>query len=347
MWTPTAKAALTPALSIMQSIVTDQARLRESNQPDSALTTPTVAVTPGYDTQATQKLNAYYFGDHQTASEVRTKIFTYLAKYVGEEIDTVEKELVGDTAGNAPAVSSQLADSLKGMEADVRDGLRTSLDNFSQGGQSLQATAARMLMTLDLDVLSNDKKITKYLEQMIGFDLGTMNAKDILTAFVDPDGKENDKLRSIISNALAGTDGSKAMQRLGDAAKGLHSVEETKQDIEDVKPYDEVDEETKEEDKSDIKTAKAYDTLNEARDFIEGAAEDDVTLAEVKAAIEAAKSAATPGGTPTSSTVETDAEPDPADADHDKTSLSEDRWGYGDQDDETNIRHTGTTALYL
>jgi hypothetical protein len=347
MLTPTAKAALAPALSIMQSIVTDQARLRDSDQPNAGLTTPTVAVTPGYDTQATQKLNAYYFGDHQSASEVRTKVFTYLAQYVGEQIDTVEKETGGEAVGNAPAASSQLANSLKGMEADVRDGLRASLDNFSQGQQSLQATAARMLMTLDLDTLSNDSKITKYLEQMIGFDLGTMNAKDILTAFVDPAGKENDKLRSIISNALAGTDGSKTMQRLDDAAKGLRSVEETKQDIEDVKPYDEVDEETEEEDKSDIKTAKAYATLNETREFIEEVAEDDGTLAEAKAAIEAAKTATKSAGTPTSSTGETDAEPDPADANDDKTSPAEGHWGYGDQDDGTNIRPTGTAALYL
>ncbi|MDZ7600487.1 MAG: hypothetical protein U1A06_03835 [Hoeflea sp.] len=327
--------------------MTDQARMREVDQPDAAFKTPTVAVTPGYETQATQKLNAYYFGDHQSASEVRTKIFTYLAQYVGGQIDAVEKEKAGEAAGNAPAASSQLANSLKGMEADVRGGLRASLDNFSQGRQSLQATAAKMLMTLDLDVLSKDTKITRYLEQMIGFDLGGMSAKDILTAFVDPDGKENEKLRSIISNALAGTEGSKTMQRLDDAAKGLRSVEETKRDIEDVKPYDEVDEETKEEDKSDIKIAKAYDTLTETKAFIDAVREENAELAQVKAAIGAAKGATTSANTPTSPTEDTDADPDPADADDDKISSAEGRWGYGDQDDGLDIGHTGTAALYL
>ena len=347
MLTPTAQAAFAPALSIMQSIVTDQARLREADQPDAAFKTPTVAVTPGYDTQATQKLNAYYFGDHQSAAEVRTKIFTYLAQYVGKQIDAVEKQETGEPAGDASAASSQLAANLKGMDADVRSGLRASLDNFSQGRQSLQATAIKMLMTLDLDVLSKDTKITRYLEQMIGFDLGGMSAKDILTAFAEPDGKENDKLRSIISNALAGTDGSKTMQRLDDAAKGLRSVEETKRDIEDVKPYDDVDEETKEEGKADIKIAKAYDTLTETKAFIDAVREENAELALAKAAIEAAKGATTSGDTPTSPTEDTDAEPDPADADDDKTPSAEGGWGYGDRDDGIDIGHTGTAALYL
>ena len=347
MLTPTAQAAFAPALSIMQSIVTDQARMRQSDQPDAVGSTPTIAVTPGYDTQATQKLNAYYFGDHQSAAEVRTKIFTYLAQYVGGQIDAVDKGTAGEAAGNAKAASSQLANSLKGMEADVRGGLRASLDSFAQGRQSLQATAAKMLMTLDLDVLAKDTKITKYLEQMIGFDLGGMSAKDILTAFVDPAGKENDKLRSIVSNALAGQDGSKTMQRLDDATRGLRSVEETKRDIEDVKPYDEVDEETKEEDKADIKIAKAYDTLTETKAFIDAVREENAELVLAKAAIEAAKDATTSADTSSSPTQDTGSDPDPADTDGDKTASAGGIWGYGDPDEETDIRHLDTAPLYL
>lgn len=347
MLTPTAQAAFAPALSIMQSIVTDQARLREADKPDAIGRTPTVTVTPGYDTQTTQRLNAYYFGDHQSAAEVRTKIFTYLAQYVGKQIDAVEKQEAGEPAGDASAASSQLAANLKGMDADVRDGLRASLDNFSQGRQSLQATAIKMLMTLDLDVLSKDTKITRYLEQMIGFDLGGMSAKDILTAFAEPDGKENDKLRSIISNALAGEQGSKVMQRLDDAVNGLRSVAETKRDIENVKPYDEVDEETKAEDKDDIKTAKAYDTLNETKAFIETMRDEYAELAKAKAVIEAAKGATASADAPASETEETEADPDPANAGGEKDLPAESGWGYGDQDDGIDIGHTGTAALYL
>lgn len=345
MLTPTAKAALSPALSIMQSIMNDQARMQ---QPDQSIgKTPSVAVTPGYSTQTTQKLNAFYFGDHQSVTEVRAKIFNYLADYLGKQIDAVENENAGKPAGDNPSASKELTESLKDMDVDVRGGLRTALNNYAEGRQSLQATAIRMLMTLDLDVLSKDTKITKYLEQMIGFDLHGMSAGDILKAFVDPGGKEDDKLRSIVSNALAGEQGSKTMQRLDDASKGLRSAAETKRDIADVKPYDDVDEETKEEDRQDINTAKAYDALKETRDFIDAVAEENLALAKAKAAIEAAKTAGKPTEPSTVPTSEDGDGSEVSEADGKKDAAAKGGWGYGETAEHPGNRHSQTEPLYL
>tara|TARA_R110002020_G_scaffold96186_25_gene230634 strand:+ start:2865 stop:3896 length:1032 start_codon:yes stop_codon:yes gene_type:complete len=340
---PATNAALSPALSIMQSIVADQARLQEQDRPTAPGTTPTVAVTPGYSTQATAKLNAYYFGDHQRASEVQAKIFTHLAQYVGQQIDAVEAEEAGAAA---PTGGTSLKSSLKAMDEDVRGGLRTALNDFAEGKRSIQSTALKMVMTLDLDALSKDSKIVKYLEQLIGFDLKGMSAKDILQSFVDPGGKESDKLRSIVSDALAGQDGSKTMQRLEDASRGIRSVEETKREVEDVKPYDEVDDETKEEDRKDISIAKAYEALTQTRDLIDTAQQQDTELAKAKAAIEAAKQAPPPADQAAASEADESGGTDGSDADGTDAADSE-GWGYRDQDDKTGDEQPGAVALYL
>ncbi len=347
MLTPTAKTALSPALSIMQSIVTDRARLQQLDKTDAFGNSPNVAVTPGYSTQTTQKLNAYYFGDHQSVTEVQAKIFSYLAEYVGKQLDTVENEIGGKPAGETATANKELSDSLKGMETDVRSSLRTTLNDFAEGKQSLQATAIKMVMTLDLDVLSKDTKIGRYLEQMIGFDLHGMSAKDILMSFADPGGKESEKLRSIISDALAGQDGSKVMQRLDDASKGLRSVEETKRDIEDVKPYDEVDDETKQEDKEDLKTAKAYDTLNDTKNFVDTVKEEEVALAEAKAAIEMAKGSAKPKETSTPPTSEEGTGSDDLEADGKNDAGVNRVWGYWESTDQPGNQNSDNAQLYL
>ncbi|OCW57079.1 hypothetical protein [Hoeflea olei] len=285
MMLPTATTALSPALSIMQSIVSDQERGLQPGTPgDDGM--PNVAVTPAYDTRSTQKLNDFYFGDHQRASEVQAKIFNALVQYMDKQIGAAENPDAPDT--ETPHASAALTDSLEEMDGDVRQGLKASLADYTEGRQSIQATATRMLMTLDLDVLSTDRTITRYLEQMVGFDLKGMSAKEILEAFADPGGKESNKLTAIISDALAGEEGSKVRQRLEDATKGLRSAEETQRDIEDVKPYDEVDQETKDEDQDDLKLAKAFDTLTDTRALAEAATEQEADLAKAKIAIERA-----------------------------------------------------------
>lgn len=347
MLTPSANAALSPALSIMQSIIAGQAQMHRPDQPAAIGQTPNVAVTPGYSTQTTQKINAYYFGDHQSVSEVQAKIFTYLAQYVGKQIEAVENGKTGNPAGDAPGASAELTKDLKDMDDDVRGSLGAALTEFAEGRKSIQATAFKLLMTLDLDSLSKDTKFTKYLEQMIGFELHGMNVKDILMSFVDPDGKESDKLRSIVSNALAGEAGSKVLQRLDDASKGLRSVEETRRDIEDVKPYDEIDEETDEENRQDIKTAKAYETLNETLESIDVATEESVALAEAKAAIEAAKDTSKPTETSPAPSPEDDKESDASGADDENDAAVAGMRGYWEQVEKANNHHSETTALYL
>ncbi|WP_161784983.1 hypothetical protein [Hoeflea sp. BAL378] len=327
---PATTSALSPALSIMQSIVADQALRQEQDRPVAPGAAPTVAVTPGYSARVTEKLNAYYFGDHLRVSEVQARIFTHLAQYVGQQIDAVEAEEAGDPSG-ASSAGTALKNSLKAMDADARGGLRNALDEFAEGKRSVQSTALKMFMTLDLDVLSKDSKITRYLEQLIGFDLHGMSAEDILKSFVDPGGKENDKLRSIVSNALAGQDGSKAMQRLEDASTGIQSVDDTKREVEDVKPYDEVDDETKEEDQKDIRIAKAYAALTEAREMIDAARQQDAELAKAKAEIEAAGQVTRPADEPVA---DENGAPDGSDADGDADPAYGNGWGYRDQDEK-------------
>lgn len=323
---PTAASTLSPALSIMQSIVSSQERAQQDYSSANGHT-PNVAVTPAYSAQTTQKLNDFYFGDHQRASEVQAQLFGYLSQYMEKQIDAVENP--GTTAEGTPRASSELTDSLAAMDADVRASLKNTLSGYSEGRQSMQATATKMLMTMNLDVLAKDRTITRYLEQMIGFDLKGMTAKDILQAFADPTGAENDKLDRIISDALAGEEGSKVRQRLDDAVKGLRSVAETRYDIEDIKPYDEVDDETKEEDKNDLELAKAFDTLNETRDYIEDVHAEEAELTEAKVAIELAAL--------TTGTDDADSKPDAAE---DATA------GAGEADDSPDEKAQGAGTLY-
>lgn len=295
MWMPASKLALSPALSIMQSIVSQQADAQQNARETDSNLIPNVRVASANSPQTTEKLNDYYFGDHMSVTEVQVKLFGYLASYLNKQISAQDDAAA---AGEAPDTTTELSRHLASMDQGKRESLGTALGGFDNTGDSARGLALKISLNFNLDELSRDKKIENYLEQMIGFDLKGMTVADLVKSFLDPEGSENQKVRDVISEALAGQHGSKASQRLEDATKGPRTVEETKRDIADKKVYDEVDAETKAEDEADIDTAKAFETLNEVSTNIESADETEQQEAAPKPAAEQSAAAANTDETP-------------------------------------------------
>ncbi len=275
-------STLMPALSIMQSIVSDQVKGVRSLFGDQVEAGATVGVTPSNDTAKTQKLNDYYFGDHMTVTEVMVKLFTHLGDYLADRIDArTSLEAAAPDQATLPVVSATER-SIATMDKDVRSDLSARLRDFDGASASATELAFRIARNFDLDALGRDRKLSAFLEQRIGIDLGSINAGDLVRAFMDPDGDAARKLRGQIGEALAGQAGSKVMQRLEDAASGVKSVEETKAEARSKDAWDEVDEETKQEDVDDVKTAKALETLSGLSDAIDEAS-DAIKEAEAEA----------------------------------------------------------------
>jgi len=299
-----------PALSIMQSIVSDQVASMKLVFGDPAHPRPALGVTPANDTAKTQKLNDYYFGDHMTVTEVMVKLFGHLGDYLANRIDARTSLAADDLQQAAPAVFSTFDRSIAAMDADSRSDLSARLRDFDGASASATELAFRVARHFDLDALGRDRRLSAYLEQMTGIDLGSIDGGDVVRAFMDPEGDAARKLRNQIGDALAGQTGSKVMQRLEDAASGVKSVEETKAATENKNAWDEIDEETKEEDVKDVKTAKASETLASVADAFD-AASDAVKDAEAEARRIAAEIEA--GRTVTGTQADAEIESEPTD----------------------------------
>ncbi|MCY0150229.1 hypothetical protein OEG84_21605 [Hoeflea sp. G2-23] len=291
----------------MQSIVSQQADAQQSARETDSNLIPNVRVASANSPQTTEKLNDYYFGDHMSVTEVQVKLFGYLATYLNKQISAQDDAAA---AGEAPDTTTELSRHLASMDQGKRESLGAALGGFNNTGDSARGLALKISLNFNLDELSRSKKLENYLEQMIGFDLKGMTVADLVKSFLDPEGSKNQKVRDVISEALAGQHGSKVSQRLEDAIKGLRSVAETKQDIADKKPYDEIDAETKAEDEADIDTAKAFETLTKVSSDIESADETKQQEAVPIPAAEQSAAAAARDETPADTS-----EPDESDSD--------------------------------
>lgn len=303
-----------PAVSIMQSIVDDQARLDQANRPGLPGSEQPTSGAPGKPSVASARvLEEVYFGSHTTATEAMVHLFKQVARHLTDAMDAVEAGKVA--AAGATAVHEAVAD----LDADDRTFLSSALQQSLDGSGSLQQAAFAIAMTVDLEKLSMDGKLLRDLEKTIGFSLDGMTVTDLIAAFADPYGKAAEKVRDVISEGLAGQVGSKAMQRLEDAAQGPKTVDEAKNDAVEKRPYDEVDAELKEEDEADIDAARVMETLGLVRDAAEAAVDDEsqpadkTELAAVKAWIEAIREKG--------DTEPADEEPDPGDPAEDEQSL--------------------------
>ncbi|PWW01558.1 hypothetical protein DFR52_102221 [Hoeflea marina] len=264
--------SVSPTLSIMRSIIEEQDEAAaEANAKDEDRQQPTVEVNAKPSKLQSQVLENYYFGDHMTVNAAMAKL-----------MDGVVQDLTDKAAKRGEPIDLGRAD---GSE------------------KSYQQIAARIQRTVNMDDLAADKTLMKKLETILGVKLTGMTAVDLVNAFADPEGKAAEKVRGVVSEALAGQAGSKVMQRLDDVTKGPRSVDEVEQDAQSKEVYDEVDNETKAEDQADIAMAKVFETLGEVVD--RGMAAEEET----------APTAPDTGSTP----VEAGGEAGPAEADEAET----------------------------
>lgn len=273
-------AMVSPALTVMRSIIDtqDEAAKTLNRSPfDLNGELETGSSKPKLSTEA---LNQIYFGDHVSITEAKIKLISYVNRYVASAIDAqTSHEAQG---GEGPAGSSVTAKLVENLDFEERTSLRQSLQTDISDMDSAIKTATRISLSFNLDRLSADRDMMKYLEQMMGMKLDGLSVADIIKSFLDPDGKSAGKVNSVISKGLAGQTGSKVMQRLEDAAAGPKTVAEAKKDAVEKSDFEEVDDETKAEDKSDIDTARAMETLGRViagQDTVDGKELDDATTA--------------------------------------------------------------------
>lgn len=241
-----------PALSVMQSITAMQARLLREDAPAS-LAGPAAAAPK--DMEA---INDYYFGDHLTVTEAMTKLVERVVGYLNDKLAVGRDGSDAEVAAGNDWRAEALRDDIKvNSDADF------SIPKPGGDGFSFQRVARMIQSAFDTDFLSRDRELKKLLEDMIGFRLDGMSVADLLEAFVDPTGKAAEKVRTVLTEGLAGQAGSKVSQRLERAAAGPKSVEQTV--AETLEPsIDEVDEETLAEDLQAVANARARERLEEA-----------------------------------------------------------------------------------
>lgn len=276
---PALSARYQPALSVMQSISTFAAKSTRDDRPGPIGMQPLARAEP----KDMDAINDYYFGSHQTATEVMFSMMERLVGYLNDKLDVGRDggEAEQD-AGNAWRRTA-LADDVKvGSERDF------SIPMPGEEGFSFRRVAQMIQDRFNVGVLSQDRQLVKTLEQLVGFKLDGMSVGDLLQAFTDPDGKAAERVRDVIEDGLAGETGSKVSQRLEDAAEGPKSVAEAVDAAVNKKQTDEVDEETQAEDMEAIRNAKAREALEKAAEMPEKA-EKAAEVAEAKAASGPAK----------------------------------------------------------
>jgi hypothetical protein len=276
---PALSARYQPALAVMQSISTFAARSVQDDKPGPIGTQPIAEAEP----KDMDVINDYYFGSHQTATEVMFSMMERLVGYLNDKLDVGRDGTQAEQdAGNAWRRTA-LADDIKvGSERDF------SIPMPGEEGFSFRRVAQMIQDRFNLGALSQDRQLMKTLEQLVGFRLDGMNVSDLLQSFTDPDGKAAERVRDVIEDGLAGETGSKVSQRLEDAAEGPKSVAEAVDAAVNKKQTDEVDEETQAEDIEAIRDAKARQTLEKAAEVPEKA-KRAAEAAEAKAASGPAK----------------------------------------------------------
>lgn len=241
-----------PALAIMQSVTSMQARILRDDAPNALARQ---AAAPAKDMKA---INDYYFGGHLTVTEAMTKLVEKVVGYLNEKLavgrDGSEADVETGNRWRAQALRDDI-------EVNGKDDF--SIPKPGDDGVSFQRVARMIQSAFDTDFLSRDLELKKLLEDMIGFRLDGMSVADLLEAVADPGGKAAQKVGNVLTEGLAGQAGSKVSQRLERAASGPKSVEETLAETQKAS-IDEVDEETLAEDLEAVRTARARERLEQA-----------------------------------------------------------------------------------
>jgi uncharacterized protein (UPF0147 family) len=272
-----------PAVAVLQSITTLQERMtREENQ-SSRIGQPPAKVGVARDMKA---INDLYFGSQLTLTEAMAKLMENVVGHVNDRLSIGRSGIDEETKAGNEWRTKALRDYIEvGSEADF------SLPEPGKNGVTFQQVAQMMLDMFDTDFLSRDRTLTKELEQMIGFRLDGMSITDLLKAFADPNSQAAEKVRSVLSEGLAGQSGSKVGRRLERAAAGPKSVEETLADAR-RSPIDEVDEETVREDIEAVKAARTLEKIEKAAELPENIREALDEMKEAGAAQSGARIAA-------------------------------------------------------
>lgn len=246
---PAAVDRFQPALAIMQSITSLQTRLLREDAPARP------AATPVKDMKA---VNDYYFGGHLTVTEAMTKLFERVVGYLNDKLTLGRDGVAADVAAGDEWRDKALRDDI---EINGEDDF--SLPRPGENGFSFQRVARMIQSAFNVDFLSQDRELTKLLEDMIGFRLDGMDIADLLEAMVDPGGEAAGKVKNVLNEGLAGQTGSKVSRRMERAASGPQSVKQAV--AEALRPsIGEVHEETIAEDLEAIGNARAQEKLEQA-----------------------------------------------------------------------------------
>lgn len=270
------------AVTLMQSAASWQAQWARDMRPGALLPGQQEA-TPASRPKDMKAVNDLYFGNHLTPTEVMFHLFERLVGHLNKQLDLGRDGDEADTVrGNAWREKALLENVKVGSESDF------SLPKPGADGFSFRRVAQMIKSTFNLGVLSQDRELVKSLEQALGFRLTGMSIGDLIDAVIDPESLAHERVAATIENGMAGRAGSKAMQRLEQAAEAPKTVQET---IEATKPgpMDVVDEETIEEGRQAIRDAMAREKLQEVEDRLDklkelheetkGASEADADLA--------------------------------------------------------------------
>ncbi|BCH34348.1 hypothetical protein MesoLjLc_62780 [Mesorhizobium sp. L-8-10] len=243
---------LQPALAIMQSVTSLQARLLHEDAPNTAAGP---AATPARDIKA---VNDYYFGGHLTVTEAMTKLFEHVVGYLNDKLALGRDGAAMDAAAGDAWRDKALRDDI---EINGKDDF--SLPKPGENGFSFQRVSRMIQSAFNVDFLSQDRELKKLLEDMIGFRLDGMTVADLLEAMVDPGSEAAEKVKDVLNEGLAGQTGSKVSQRMERAASGPQSVEQAVAAA--LRPsIGEVDRETVAEDLEAIGNARAHQKLQQA-----------------------------------------------------------------------------------
>lgn len=258
---PAVAARFQPALSVMRSLETQTARPRaEDDRKARGLPAqmPEQASGPALKSEPEdmKAINDYYFGNQLTVTEVLSRVVLRL----------VDKLNQGLEVGR----NGKEEDILRGMawrkEVSIEDIAINGDKDFviprpGENGLSFSDVALFIKTKFRTANLSMNPEFMRDIGESVGVKLSGLNLGDALDSFIDPTSDGARKARAFVSEALAGSAGSKASQHLEKALKGPQTVREAVEAVKNRPGTAEVDETTEAEDKQSVEDAKTHEKL--------------------------------------------------------------------------------------
>jgi len=273
---PSLAARYQPAVTVMNSIVTAFEQNARKDQRPEMPGMPTVDTRPRV--RDMQAINDYYFGSHQSVNELMIRMVERMVDHINGKL-----ELGRDGDEEAEKVGNAWRDKAVIGRIDVSSKEDFSIPKPGENGVTFKQVARLIQARFDTDFLSRDRELLKALEELTGFRIDGMSVSDLLQAFVEPDSDEAQKVRSVLSEGLAGQKGSKASQRLEVAVEGPVSVTQAVESALRKEVYEETDDETKAEDIERVASARTQerlDQVSETQDKVAEAIKSEATGGE-------------------------------------------------------------------